>query len=137
MTPPIDPQQLDRGADRLLHQVREARALERVLAEPGDRRLLGGAALELGLGLLLLGDVGHHPVPALDASLVEHQQRVVAHPDDVTVAVQEAILGRAKRRLTVDDPHLLIEHALAVFGVQAARPQFGVIAPLLRREAED
>ncbi len=108
-----------------------------MLAKPRDRRLLRGAALKLGLGLLLLSDVGHHAVPALNAGLIEHQQRVVAHPDDVPVTVQQPVLGRSGRRLTVDDPRLLLNHLGAILGVQAARPQLGIVAPLLGRVAED
>ena len=90
----LEVQQLDARAHRLLHEVGGARSLQRVLAEPGDRRLLGGAALELGLGLLLLGDVGHDPVPAPDAVLGLAHQRVVAKPHRVAVAVQQAVFER-------------------------------------------
>ena len=133
----VDIQQLDRGHDGLLHQIGQAGAFERVLAEPRDRRLLRRAALELGLGLLLLGDVRHHPVPALDAGLIEDQQRVVAHPDDVPVAVQQPVLGRPDRRFTDDDPALLLDYVGAIVGVQAVGPQLGIVAPLLGRVAED
>ena len=37
--------------------------LQRLAAEPGDRRLLGGGALQLLLGALALGDVVEDAVP--------------------------------------------------------------------------
>ena len=40
----LQAQQPDAGGDRLLHEVGQARALQRVLAEPGHGRLLGGAS---------------------------------------------------------------------------------------------
>ena len=50
----LDVEQPGGGVDRLLHEIGRARALERLLPEPSDRRLLRAAKRELGLGLLLV-----------------------------------------------------------------------------------
>ena len=133
----LHPEQVRGRDDRLLHQVGGAGALERMLAQPGDRRLLCGAELELGFGLLLVGYVRHHSVPALGAVIVIHQQRVIADPDDVTVAVQQPVLERAGRRVAVDDAVLQFDDPPSIVGVKTAGPKPRVRAPLLGREAED
>jgi hypothetical protein len=134
----LQAQQLDAGAHRLLHEVREARALQRVLAQPGDRRLLRRAQLQLGLGVLLVGDVGHHAVPALEAVGPLAHDRVVADPHGVAVAVQQPVLdGGGERGPAVGELLLLGEDALGVVGVQPARPHPRVRAPCVRGEAQD
>ena len=134
----LEAEQLDAGAHRLLHEVGQARALQRMLAQPGDRRLLGGAQRQFGLGVLLLGDVGHDAVPAQDAVGPLPQERVVADPDGVTVAVQEPVLDRAVQGRGPDgEILLLVEHALSVLGVQPLRPHPRVRTPLRRGEAQN
>ena len=59
---------------------------QRPLAEPGDRRLLGGRPLQLLLGDLALGDVVEDAVPDRDAGLVGLEHRLVEDPDDLAVA---------------------------------------------------
>jgi hypothetical protein len=60
----LHPEQIPRRLHRFLHQIRGARPLQRVLPEPGYRRLLGRPALDLGLSPAGLGDVGDDAVPA-------------------------------------------------------------------------
>jgi len=96
--------------------------------------LLRCAALELKLGELAVGDVEHHPVPALAPVRVGQQHGFVADPDGAPVAVADPVfVGR--RRL--DEVLLASEHLLAILGVHLARPQTGVGHPLLGCEARD
>jgi hypothetical protein len=88
-----------------------------VLAEPGDGRLLGGAQRQLGLRVLLVGDVRQHAVPAPDAVLALDHQRVVAEPDGVAVPMQQAVLQRAGEHGAVGELRLIGEHPLGVVGV--------------------
>ncbi len=108
-----------------------------MLAQSGDRRLLRGAALELGFRVLLLGYVRHHAVPTLEAVVVRDQKRVVADPDHAAVAVQEPVFERAAGRVAVNDAVLEFDDPPSVLGVQAAGPEPRVGAPFLGREAED
>ncbi len=134
----VQAEQRDADPDGLLHEVGEAGALQRVLPEACDRGLLVGAPLELGPGVLLLGDVGHHAMPAFDPVGPLHHQRVVADPDVMPVAVQQPVLDRAGQGGGAAVELILLgDHAPGVVGMQPACPHTGVGAPLLRGEAED
>ena len=66
--------------------------------EPGERIVLRRVR-ELQLGLLALGDVGEDALEARLPVLVDDPARLVAHPHDVPVGVQEAVLVVEQARL--------------------------------------
>ena len=125
------------GAGERLHEpVLEQRAV----GEARERIVDGlvadhlGAALELGLGALAVGDVGDHPVPAQPARGVGRERGFVAHPHGAPVAVAQAVfVGRVR----FGEAFLAREDPRAVVGVHLPRPQPGVVDPLSRGEAED
>ena len=125
------------AADDLLHQLVRTRPFERMLAQTGHGSLLGGAAGELRLGLLLLADVGQDAVPALDAVAVAHEHGIVADPHEVAVAVEHPVLDRAFVRRPSDVLDLDLDHAVAVVRVQSLCPEPSVAKPFLGRVAED
>ena len=89
---------------------------------------------ELQLGPLALGDVGEDALEAGLAVVVDDPARLIAHPHDVPVGVQEAVL-------VVEQPGLLgvalvAHHLRAVVRVDARQPQLGIGHPLLGREAQ-
>ncbi len=119
--------------ERVVHQRAYLGTLERALAESRDGCLLLGAPLELCLGELAVGDVRDHAVPHGVSASVADERGFVAYPHDASVAVDHSIfLGNRSAPQLV----LAAEHALAIVGVDLARPQAGIGHPLLGREAE-
>jgi len=94
----LDVENLGRAADRLLHELGDRHTLQRMLAEPGHGRLLGGSLLELGLDLFAFADVREHSVPAHHAVGIPSEPGVVANPDRMPVAVTDAVLRRTRAR---------------------------------------
>jgi hypothetical protein len=90
----LDAENLGRRTHGLVHQLRRACALERMLAEVGDGGLLRRPPLELGLHALSIGDVGEHPVPSELPLPVADQRGIVSDPHHDAVAVHHAVLGR-------------------------------------------
>ena len=137
--PDLELEQPDGGGDGFAGELARRRPLQCVLAQRGDGGVLGGRALELGLGRATLGDVGQHAVPAAHAVGVTDEQRVVAQPHDVTVAVQDPVLdgprGGAVGQLGAG--LLAREHPGDVLGVQPGEPQLRPRTPLLGRIPED
>ena len=133
----LDLEQRRHAADGLLHQLVRARPFERVLTESRDSCLLGGAAGQLGLGLLLLADVGEDPVPPLRPVAVLDQHGIVADPHEVALAVQHPVLDRAVVRRPADVVALHLDHALPIVGVQPLSPQARVGEPFVGGIAED
>ena len=82
----------------LLQQVGDRHAAERVLAQPRDRGLRGGLALELLLDQLLVGDVEHDPVPEERSVGPADEHGAVADPDDVPVLVEHAVVQIERAR---------------------------------------
>ncbi len=130
---------LDLGDQRggRLHQRRRFGPGERLLPEAGDRRLLGGAALEALLGDLALGDVVENAVPDGDAVGVELEHRLIEDPDDLAVAGQHAVVERRRVAGPDDLLRLLLQGPLRVLGMDPTRPQRRVGEPFLRGVAED
>ena len=100
--------------------------------EAGERIVLRRVR-QLQLGVLALRDVGEDALEAGPALRVDDPARLIAHPHDVPVGVQEAILVvEHARPLGL----VLVDHdALAVIGVDAREPEVDVAHPLLGREA--
>jgi len=128
---------LGAGAGECLHEA----VLEEHAVGQARQRVVGGliadhlgAALELGLGELAVGDVGDHPVPAHAPVRVGHERGFVAHPHEPPVAVAQAIFVGQRR---FEQAVLALEHARAVVGMHLPRPQAGVLDPFARGEAED
>ena len=115
----LDAEALGGGRHRLVHQLGSRRALQRVLAEAGDRGLLGGTALELGLSSFALGDFRDHAVPPVRAVGLADEDRVVPDPYAVAVTVTQPVLGgdrlrgpvvNARPRLLTGRGRLAAEH---------------------------
>ncbi len=118
----------------MVHQLGDLGALKRALSQSRHSGLLGGAALELALGELAVGDVQHHAVPARAALLVGEQHGFVAHPHGPPVAVEHPVfVGRARLGQLL----LAGEHELAILGVHLASPEATVAQPVLGRKAKD
>ncbi len=133
----LDALDLGHQAGGRVHQGRRLGARERLLPQPRDRRLLGGAALEALLGDLALGDVVEHPVPDGDALGVQFEHRLVEDPDHVPVASQHAVVERRRVAGPDDLLGLLLQRPLGVLGMDPAGPQPRVGEPLLGGVAED
>ena len=111
--------------ERVLHLVERA--------QPGGRLLLGVERLhQLGLGVLLLGDVVHHALQVDRLpGLVRERLGLFVDPDDVAVLADDPVLA-VHPGLAVQQPQLGVERALPVLGDDALAPQVGLTRPLVR-----
>jgi hypothetical protein len=88
-----------------------------MLAALRDRRLLRGSPLELLLGVLALGYVQEHAVPAHDAVRATDRVGLVTEPHDSPVAVQHPVLGGRLNAAHSGMERLVGQHLLAVVGM--------------------
>ena len=91
------------------------------------------------LSAVLGGDVDQHAAPERDRAVRLAEPGHVADPDDLAVAAAHPVLGHdplvGAARLVLE-PILLLDHAVAIVGVDVLEPDVGVGHPLLGREAQ-
>ena len=103
--------------------------------EEAGERIVVGQELELALERLALGDVGEHALVVDALPALGSQHALVADPDHSPVLGDHPVLG-GERHPEDRVALLLLEHPVAVLGMDAPRPQRRVGGPLLLREAE-
>ena len=117
------------GGVRLAHAAVELERHQPHRRRVEDRSVLPLARRQGVFGALALADVDHHALPVEVAGrLVARDRSVLAHPDDVPVLVDHAVLGvelgqvRARVRVRGGTP-------VAVVGVEDVEPQLVVGQP--------
>ena len=115
--------------------------VDRLVGAQDQQDRAGDVEVVLGarLGELARGDVdqqalaGHRP-----PGVVAHDRVALPHPDDAAVGPDQAVLAVGAPALirVLERPALLLEHLLAVLGVQALEPQLVLGHEALGGEAE-
>ena len=105
------------------------------VGQPGER-IEERLSPQLLLELTLSGDVQQIALEVERlAGIVEHDDAVVANPDDAAVACDEAVL-ETQRLVRSMGAGVCREHAIAIVRMQRSDEEVRIVAPLLDRVAE-